>query len=101
MHVWFLFLMLLPMGPMTNKPTEFTILALEASADQASAAILCADGRQAQHSHAARHGHAALITELARAALTDAGVDADGLTHVAAGRGPGRTPGSAGGTAAT
>ena len=81
--------MLLPMGPMTNSPTEFTILALEASADQASAAILCADGRQAQHSHAARHGHAALITELARAALADAGVDADGLTHVAAGRGPG------------
>lgn len=83
------FLMLQPMGPMTNKPIEFTILALESSADQASAAVLCADGRQAQHSHAARHGHAALITELARAALADAGVDAEGLTHVAAGRGPG------------
>ena len=76
-------------GPMTDIPSNFTILALEASADQASAALLCDDGRQAQHSHAARHGHAALITELARAALVEAGVTPGGLTHVAAGRGPG------------
>lgn len=74
---------------MTDSPITFTILALEASAEQASAALLCDDGRQAQHSHAARHGHAALITELARAALAEAGVTPDGLTHVAAGRGPG------------
>ena len=84
-----LFLMAEWVAPMNEIPAEFTILALEASADQASAAVLSADGRQVQHCHAARHGHAAVMTELARAALADAGLDAGKLTHVAAGRGPG------------
>ena len=83
------FLILPPMGSMTDEQRKFTILALEASADQASAAILCDEGRRVQHSHAARHGHAALITELARATFAEAGVDPEDLTHVAAGRGPG------------
>lgn len=74
---------------MTMNSGDIIILALEASADQASAAVLRADGGAAQHCHAARHGHAALITELARAALADSGVDAGDLAHVAAGRGPG------------
>jgi len=74
---------------MTENPSKINILALEASADQACAAVLCDDGRQVQRCHAARHGHAALITELARVALVEAGVNPDDLTHVAAGRGPG------------
>ena len=74
---------------MSPLPDKAVILALEASADQASAAIYCADGRQWQEIHAARHGHAAVITELARDVLGQAGMTARQLTHVAAGRGPG------------
>jgi tRNA threonylcarbamoyladenosine biosynthesis protein TsaB len=65
------------------------ILAIESSAEMASAAVIGGDAAAVQHSHMARHGHAALITELARAALAEAGVAAGDLTHVAAGRGPG------------
>lgn len=74
---------------MSELPEDAVILALEASADQASAAIWRADGRHWQEIHAARHGHAAMITELARQAMDQAGVTAVALTHVAAGRGPG------------
>ena len=73
---------------MVSIPTGQAVLAFESSADQASAAII-ADGVACQHLHAARHGHAALITELARAALEEAGLAAREVTHVAAGRGPG------------
>jgi len=65
------------------------ILAIESSADMASAAVITAEGRAVQRVHRARHGHAAQITELARGALAEAGVSADDVTHVAAGRGPG------------
>lgn len=65
------------------------ILAIESSADMASAAVITAEGRAVQRVHRARHGHAAQITELARGALAEAGVSADDLTHIAAGRGPG------------
>ena len=64
------------------------ILAIESSADMASAAVL-ANGAVVQRAHRARHGHAAQITELARGALAEAGISADDLTHVVAGRGPG------------
>ena len=64
------------------------ILAIESSADMASAAVL-ANGAVVQRAHKARHGHAAQITELARGALAEAGISADDLTHVVAGRGPG------------
>jgi tRNA threonylcarbamoyladenosine biosynthesis protein TsaB len=75
--------------PMSELPGEAVILALESSADQASAAILCADGQRWQEIHAARHGHAAVVTELARRVMAQAGVTGGALTHVAAGRGPG------------
>ena len=65
------------------------ILAIESSADMASAAVITAEGHAVQQVHMARHGHAAQITELARGALVEAGVSPDDLTHVAAGRGPG------------
>ncbi len=74
---------------MSELPDKAVILALESSADQASAAIRCADGRHWQEVHTARHGHAAILTELARQVMQQAGVAAASLTHVAAGRGPG------------
>lgn len=74
---------------MSELPGKAAILALESSADQASAAILRADGRHWQEIHAARHGHATVVTELARQVMEKAGVTAGALTHVAAGRGPG------------
>ena len=73
---------------MVSVPSGQVILAFESSADQASAAII-GDGISCQHRHAARHGHAALITELARAALEETGIPARDVTRVAAGRGPG------------
>ena len=75
--------------PIFELPGEAVILALESSAEQASAAILRADGQRLQEIHAARHGHAAVVTELARQVMEQAGVTATALTHVAAGRGPG------------
>ena len=74
---------------MSKLPSDAVILALESSADQASAVIWQADGRHWQEVHAARHGHAAMVTELARHVMARAGVTAAALTHVAAGRGPG------------
>ena len=65
------------------------ILAFEASADQASVCLLLADGRSYQQVHAARHGHAAVITQLGRDVVAEAGLAMSGITHVAAGRGPG------------
>ena len=74
---------------MSERSSNPVILAIESSADMASAAVITAEGRAVQQVHMARHGHAAQITELARGALAEAGVSADDLTHVAAGRGPG------------
>ena len=74
---------------MSSVSADLLVLAFESSADQASAAVLCADGRHWQQIHVARHGHAAIITELAADVLAQAGITAAALTHVAAGRGPG------------
>ena len=76
-------------GRMLDRRDDFVILALESSADRASAAVVRTGMPGIQHLHEARHGHAALISELARAALAEAGVEPDEITHVAAGRGPG------------
>ena len=70
-------------------PDTLVILAFEASADQATAAVIMSGGRRAMHHHQARHGHAAVITGLAKAALQDCGLEARAITHVAAGCGPG------------
>lgn len=70
-------------------PDTLVILAFEASADQATAAVIMSCGRRAMHHHQARHGHAAVITGLAEAALQDCGLEARAITHVAAGCGPG------------
>jgi tRNA threonylcarbamoyladenosine biosynthesis protein TsaB len=76
-------------GRMSGRQHSFVILALESSANRASAALVRTGMPGIQHLHEARHGHAALICELARAALAEAGVEPDEITHVAAGRGPG------------
>ena len=70
-------------------PDTLVILAFEASADQATAAVIKSSGGRAMHHHQARHGHAAVITGLAEAALQDCGLEARAITHVAAGCGPG------------
>ena len=70
-------------------PDTLVILAFEASADQVTAAVIMSGGRRAMHHHQARHGHAAVITGLAEAALQDCGLEARAITHVAAGCGPG------------
>ena len=69
--------------------TSPVFLAFEASGDQASVAVLAVEGHQAMFHHAARHGHAAVITNLAEAALQACGMHAGSVTHVAAGCGPG------------
>ena len=74
---------------MLDRRDDFVILALESSADRASAAVVQTVMPGIQHMHEARHGHAALISELARAPLAEAGVVPDEITHVVAGRGPG------------
>ena len=70
-------------------PDTLVILAFEASADQATAAVIMSGGRRVMRHHQARHGHAAVITGLAEAALQDCGLEARAITHVAAGCGPG------------
>jgi tRNA threonylcarbamoyladenosine biosynthesis protein TsaB len=65
------------------------ILALEASGDELSVAVHMAGELQAQICHAARHGHAALITPMIADVMTQAGISFADLTHVAAGVGPG------------
>ena len=76
-------------GRMPDGRDNFVILALESSADRASATAVRTGMPGIQHLHEARHGHATLISELARAALAEADVEPDEITHVAAGRGPG------------
>ena len=72
-------------GRMPDRRDNFVILALESSADRASAAVVRTGMLGIQHLHEARHGHAALISELARAALAEAGVEPDeilSLIHI-------------------
>ncbi|CAI8367798.1 MAG: tRNA (adenosine(37)-N6)-threonylcarbamoyltransferase complex dimerization subunit type 1 TsaB [SAR116 cluster bacterium MED-G04] len=74
------------MSPVTTTPT---ILALEASAAVASAAIMHGTTVLAETRHDARHGHAAWMLTLARDCLNQAGLGVEAITAVLAGRGPG------------
>ena len=71
----------------TAKP--FVLLAFEASAGLAAAAVRTSDGGAWQSLVAGRHGHAGPITGLALDALGQADIGPGDITHVAAGRGPG------------
>ena len=79
-----------------KKPTATTlppgsphILAIEASANRLSIAVMVNAEVVAERQHLAEHGHAVGIVPLAIETLKDAGMTFDVMTHVAAGCGPG------------
>ncbi|MDB2325341.1 tRNA (adenosine(37)-N6)-threonylcarbamoyltransferase complex dimerization subunit type 1 TsaB [Alphaproteobacteria bacterium] len=65
------------------------ILGLEASGGLLSVALWADGCIQAEQSHAARHGHAALIAPMVDAVMKAANCGFSDLSHIAAGRGPG------------
>ena len=72
-----------------SSPVAPNILAIEASANQLSIAVMIDDEVVAGRQHPAVHGHAAGIVPLTIETLEDAGMTFDAMTHVAAGCGPG------------
>ena len=65
------------------------ILGLEASGGLLSVALWADGCIQAEQSHAAKHGHAALIAPMVDAVMKAANCGFSDLSHIAAGRGPG------------
>ena len=77
-------------SPITvSSPVALNILAIEASANQISIAVMIDGEVVAGRQHPAVHGHAAGIVPLTIETLKDAGMTFDAITHVAAGCGPG------------
>ena len=70
-------------------PASPHILAIEASANQLSIAVMVNAEVVAARQHLAAHGHAVGIVPLSIETLRDAGMTFDAMTHVAAGCGPG------------
>ena len=77
--------------PAVNKMPSVTqhILAIEASANQLSIAVMTNDEVVAERRHLAAYGHASGIVPMAIETIEDAGTTFDAMTHVAAGCGPG------------
>ena len=77
--------------PAVNKmlPVTQHILAIEASANQLSIAVMVNGEIVAGRQHLAVYGHAADIVPLSIETIGDAGTTFDAITHVAAGCGPG------------
>ena len=76
--------------PATILPTAAPhILAIEASANQLSIAMMINGELVAERHHPAMHGHAVSIVPLSIETLEDVGMTFDAVTHVAAGCGPG------------
>ena len=75
--------------PTTSPPTTPHILAIEASANQLSIAVMMKGELVAERRHLAAHGHAVGIVPLAIETINAAGVTFDAMTHIAAGCGPG------------
>ena len=73
----------------TLQPISPHILAIEASANQLSIAVMVNAELVAARQHKAAHGHAVDIVPLSIETLNDAGMTFDVMTHVAAGCGPG------------
>ena len=69
--------------------TTSHILAIEASANQLSIAVMIDGEVIAERQHPAVHGHAAGVVPLTIETLKDAGMTFDAMTHVAVGCGPG------------
>jgi len=72
-----------------SKTVPAKILALEASANQLSVAVMIDGKTVAERQHSAPHGHAVGIVPLSIDAMQAAGLGFDAITHVAAGCGPG------------
>ena len=75
--------------PTPSLPSTPHILAIEASANQLSIAVMMKDEVVAERRHLAAHGHAVGIVPLAIETINAAGVTFDAMTHIAAGCGPG------------
>ena len=77
--------------PAVNKMPSVTqhILAIEASANQLSIAVMVNAEVVASRQHLAEHGHAVSIVPLSIETVKDAGMTFDAMTHVAVGCGPG------------
>ena len=78
--------------PTPSLPTTPHILAIEASANQLSIAVMMKGEVVAERQHLAAHGHAVGIVPLAIETINAAGVTFDAMTHIAAGCGPGSLP---------
>ena len=73
----------------TLPPISPHILAIEASANQLSIAVMVNAEVVASRQHLAEHGHAVSIVPLSIETVKDAGMTFDAMTHVAVGCGPG------------
>ena len=73
----------------TLPPVNSRILAIEASANQLSIAVMVNAEVVASRQHLAEHGHAVSIVPLSIETVKDAGMTFDAMTHVAVGCGPG------------
>ena len=73
----------------TLLPASPQILAIEASANQLSTAVMVNGEVVATRKHLAAHGHAVGIVPMSIETLEEAGMTFDMMTHVAAGCGPG------------
>ncbi len=76
--------------PVMSKHGENNLLlALEASGESVSVALLKHDGPVIFKQHDARFGHAEHLVDMVQAVIYEAGVSFSDLTHIAAGCGPG------------
>ena len=75
--------------PTPSSPTTLNILAIEASANQLSIAVMTGGEVVAERQQLAAYGHAVSIVPLAIETINAAGVTFDVMTHIAAGCGPG------------
>ena len=73
----------------TLPPVNRHILAIEASANQLSIAVMVNAEVVASRQNLAKHGHAVGIVPLSIETMKDAGMTFDAMTHVAVGCGPG------------
>ena len=68
--------------PTPSLPSTPHILAIEASANQLSIAVMMKDEVVAERRHLAAHGHAVGIVPLAIETINAAGVTFDAMTHI-------------------
>lgn len=74
---------------MSKKSENNLLLALEASGEAVSVALVKQDGVVTFKQHEARFGHAEHLVDMVQSAMHDAGASFSELTHIAAGCGPG------------